>query len=196
MRNNVARAVIVALATHLGLDRAEEEVLGGPGTCWLDAEFRSGIILRRGVCTIRARSVLNAAAWWGSPAGLAAGSSPRLAGSENIRRKVSDRAHNPSPAQAVRPRSAATTWFDDARRASSNHLLPSRNSNVAEQERDSKEHFSRSRCDAAEEHVHRRCASSSNLPRTPALSVPGVTASQASSGVDLQPRSASSSTTR
>jgi hypothetical protein len=55
-----------------------------------------------------------------------AGSSPRLAGSENIRRKVSDRAHNPSPAQAVRPRSAATTWFDDARRASSNHLLPSR----------------------------------------------------------------------
>ena len=28
MRNNVARAVIVALATHLGLDRAEEEVLG------------------------------------------------------------------------------------------------------------------------------------------------------------------------
>ena len=27
MRNNVARAVIVALATHLGLDRAEEEVL-------------------------------------------------------------------------------------------------------------------------------------------------------------------------
>jgi hypothetical protein len=31
MRNNVARAVIVALASHLGLDRAEEEVLGGPG---------------------------------------------------------------------------------------------------------------------------------------------------------------------
>ena len=28
MRNNVARAVIVALATHLGLDMAEEEVLG------------------------------------------------------------------------------------------------------------------------------------------------------------------------
>ena len=38
---------------------------------WMDAEFRSGILLRRGVCTIRARSILNAAAWWGSPAGLA-----------------------------------------------------------------------------------------------------------------------------
>ena len=37
----------------------------------MDAEFRSGILLRRGVCTIRARSILNAAAWWGSPAGLA-----------------------------------------------------------------------------------------------------------------------------
>ena len=42
-----------------------------PGTCWMDAEFSSGILLRRGVCTIRARSILNAAAWWGSPAGLA-----------------------------------------------------------------------------------------------------------------------------
>ena len=56
---------------------------------------------------------------------LTAGSSPRLAGSDNSRRKVSDRACCTSPVQAVRPRRAATTWFDDARRASSNHLLPS-----------------------------------------------------------------------
>ena len=74
MRNNVARAVIVALATHLGLDRADEEVLGRwtrEHAGWMDAEFSSGILLRRGVCTIRAISILNAAAWWGSPAGLA-----------------------------------------------------------------------------------------------------------------------------
>ena len=66
--------MIVALATHLGLDGAEEEVLGRwtrEHAGWMDAEFRSGILLRRGVCTIRARSILNAAAWWGSPAGLA-----------------------------------------------------------------------------------------------------------------------------
>jgi hypothetical protein len=86
-----------------------------------------------------------------------------------------------------------STTLDERRRTI---YFRAENSNVAEQERNSKEHFSRSRCDAAEEHVHRRCASSSNLPRTPALSVPRVTASQASSGVDLQPRSASSSTTR
>ena len=49
--------------------------------------------------------------------------SPRLAGSDNSRRKVSDRACCTSPVQAVRPRRAATTRFDDARRASSNHLL-------------------------------------------------------------------------
>ena len=41
MRNNVARAVIVALATHLGLDRAEEEVLGGPGGNMLDGWMRN-----------------------------------------------------------------------------------------------------------------------------------------------------------
>ena len=52
-----------------------------------------------------------------------AGTSPRLAGSDNSRRKVSDRACCTSPVQAVRPRRAATTRFDDARRASSNHLL-------------------------------------------------------------------------
>ena len=97
--------------------------------------------------------------------------------------------------QSVRgvPQLHGSTTLDERRRTI---YFRAENSNVAEQERDSKEHFSRSRCDAAEEHVHRRCASSSNLPRTPALSVPGVTASQASSGVDLQPRSASSSTTR
>ena len=36
---------------------------------------------------------------------------------------MSDRACCTSPVQAVRPRRAATTRFDDARRASSNHLL-------------------------------------------------------------------------
>ena len=77
-------------------------------------------------------------------------SSPKLAGSENIRRKVSDRAHNPSPAQAIRPRSAATTWFDDARRERHRTIyFRAENSNVAEQERDSKVHFCRPRCDAA-----------------------------------------------
>ena len=63
---------------------------------------------------------------WQFPPGktsLGAGSSPRLAGSDNSRRKVSDRACCTSPVQAVRPRRAATTRFDDARRASSNHLL-------------------------------------------------------------------------
>ena len=74
--------------------------------------------------------------------------------------------------------------------------LRAENSNVAEQEGYIKVTFCRSRCDTAEEHGDGRCASPSNLPRTPAPSVPGVTASQASSGVDLQPRSASSSTTR
>ena len=70
------------------------------------------------------------------------------------------------------------------------------NSSVSEQNVGNKEHFSSSRCDAAAEHVHKSCASSSNLPRTPALSGPGVPASQVSSGVDVQPRSTSSSTTR
>ena len=54
----------------------------------------------------------------------AGGSSPRIAGSENIGRFVSDPRCCTSPVQAVRPRRAPTTLFDDARRASSNHLLP------------------------------------------------------------------------
>jgi hypothetical protein len=70
------------------------------------------------------------------------------------------------------------------------------NSNVAEQEVYIKVTFCRSRLDTAEEHGDGRCASPSNLPRTPAPSVPGVPASQVSSGVDVQPRSTSSSTTR
>ena len=57
---------------------------------------------------------------------LPAGSSPRLAGSENSRRKVSDRWFYPALDSAVRPLRAATTWLDDARQASSNHLLLSR----------------------------------------------------------------------
>ena len=67
------------------------------------------------------------------------------------------------------------------------------NFNVAEhrsQEVGNKEQICRSRCDTAEEHGDGRCASPSNLPRTPAPSVPGVPASQVSSGVDVQPRSA------
>ena len=62
------------------------------------------------------------------------------------------------------------------------------NSNVAEQERVNKADFCCARCDAAAEHEKSRCASSPHRPRTPALSVPVVPASQASSGVDMQPR--------
>ena len=70
------------------------------------------------------------------------------------------------------------------------------NSYVAELERYIKVRICSSRCDSAAEHGHRRCVSSSNLPRSPALSVPGVPASQASSGVDVRPRSTCSLPTR
>ena len=55
---------------------------------------------------------------------------------------------------------------------------------VAEQERDNKAGFCCARCDAAAEHEKSRCASSPHRPRTPALSVPVVPASQAYSGVE------------
>ena len=70
------------------------------------------------------------------------------------------------------------------------------NSNVAEQERYNKVRISKSRCDSANDHEKSRCASSQHQLRSPALSVPDVTASQASSGVDVRPRSTLSSTTR
>ena len=70
------------------------------------------------------------------------------------------------------------------------------NSIVAEQERDNKVDFCCARCDVAAEHENSRCASLSHPPRSPALSVPGVPASQASSRVDVRPRSTCSLPTR
>ena len=59
------------------------------------------------------------------------------------------------------------------------------NSNVAEQERYNKVDICCARCDVAAEHEDSRCASSHHLPRSPALSVSDVPASQASSRVDV-----------
>ena len=70
------------------------------------------------------------------------------------------------------------------------------NSNVAEQERDSKVHFCRPRCDAAANHENSRCACAPHPLRSPALIVPGVPASQASSRVDVRPRSSCSAAAR
>ena len=55
-----------------------------------------------------------------------AGSSPRLAGSENIRRFVSDPLFYPPRVAAVRPLRAAGAWSDGARDAPSDHPLSSR----------------------------------------------------------------------
>ena len=56
--------------------------------------------------------------------------------------------------------------------------------------------FCWSRCDLAAEHDYSRCASARCLPRSPALSVLDVSASQVSSGVDVWPRYACSLPTR
>ena len=53
-------------------------------------------------------------------------SSPRWLGSVNLARKVTDLCCCTNAVAAVRPLRAATTWLDDARQASSNHLLASR----------------------------------------------------------------------
>ena len=75
-------------------------------------------------------------------------------------------------------------------------LVRAENSNVAEQERYNKVDICCARCDVAADHEESRCASSPFLPRSPALSVPGVPASQASSGVDVRPRSTCSAAAR
>ena len=70
------------------------------------------------------------------------------------------------------------------------------NSNVAEQERYKGLRICSSRSDSAAHHEKSRCASSQHQLRSPALSVPDVPASQASSEVDVRRRSTSPSTTR
>jgi hypothetical protein len=69
-------------------------------------------------------------------------------------------------------------------------------SNVAEQERYNKVRICRSRCDSANDHEKSMCASSHHLPRSPALSVTDVSASQASSRVDVRPRCSCSAAVR
>ena len=71
-----------------------------------------------------------------------------------------------------------------------------KNLNMAEQEVGNKVTFRWSRCDSAAEHDYSRCASARCLPRSPALSVLDVPASQASTGVDMRPRYACSLPTR
>ena len=67
---------------------------------------------------------------------------------------------------------------------------------MAEQERYNKVDICCARCDVAAEHEDSRCASSHHLPRSPALSVSDVPASQASSRVDVRPRSSCSAAAR
>ena len=71
-------------------------------------------------------------------------------------------------------------WMELAKRHPTIYFR-AENLNVAEQEVGNKEPFCRSRCDSAAEHDYSRCASARCLPRSPALSVLDVPASQASS---------------
>ena len=70
------------------------------------------------------------------------------------------------------------------------------NSNVAEQEKYKGLRICSSRSDSAAHHETSKCASSQHQLRSPALSVPDMPVSQASSEVDVRRRSTSPSTTR
>ena len=79
------------------------------------------------------------------------------------------------------PQLHGSTTLDERRRTI---YFRAENSNVAEQERYKGLRICSSRSDSAAHHEKSRCASSQHQLRSPALSVPDVPASQASSEVD------------
>ena len=114
----------------------------------------------------------------------------------NLARKVTDLCCCTNAVAAVRPLRAASTWLEAARERPSNHLVAARKLERGRAGWYNKVDFCCARCDAAAEHEKSRCACAPHMPRPPALSVPGVPASQEGSGVDVRPRCSCSAAAR